>query len=187
VSGRTPSRRAIFWFDAHGDLNTPDTTTSGFLDGTGFATALGLCWRGLASGIPGFEPVDSTAAFLLGARDLDPPEAALIGRGPITAVSSTRLAAELPEVLSRAPLEDALGHVHLDLDALDPARVGRANSLPVPDGLSVEQLTGAIATIRARVTLGAATLASYAPEFDTGGAVCRAALAAIDSLLSESP
>jgi arginase len=187
LSGLTPSRRAIFWFDAHGDLNTPDTTTSGFLDGTGLATALGLCWHSLTSGIPGFEPVDSEAAFLLGARDLDPPEAALLDRGVIKAVPSARLSAELPELLSSARLEGALGHVHLDLDALDPARVGRANTLPVPDGLSVEQLTGAIATIRARITLGAAVLASYAPEFDSGGGVCRAAFAAIDSLLSESP
>jgi arginase family enzyme len=103
------------------------------------------------------------------------------------AVSSARISAELPEVLSRARLDGALGHVHLDLDALDPRLVGRANSLPVPDGLSVEELTRAIATIRARVTLGAAVLASYAPEFDEGGAVCRAAFAAIDALLSEPP
>ena len=187
LGGLTPARRALFWFDAHGDLNTPDTTTSGFLDGTGFATALGLCWQGLASGSPGFEPVDSGTAFLLGARDLDPPEAALIDRGPLTAVSGTRLSAELPEILGRARLDGALGHVHLDLDALDPVRVGPANSLPVPDGLTVEQLTRAIATIRARVTLGAAALASYTPDLDVGGAVCRAAFAAVDSLLSEPP
>jgi arginase family enzyme len=62
--------------------------------------------------------------------------------------------------------------------------VGRANSLPVPDGLSVEQLTGAIAAIRARVPLGAAALASYAPEFDSDGGICRAAFAAIDAMLS---
>jgi arginase len=185
LSGLTPSRRAVFWFDAHGDLNTPDTTTSGFLDGTGFATALGLCWHGLASGIPGFQPVDSEAAFLLGARDLDPPEAALLDRASIKAVSSARLWAELPDLLSRARLDGAVAHVHLDLDALDPARVGRANTLPVPDGLSVEQLTGAIAAIRSRLQLAAATLASYAPEFDQGGGVCRAAFAAIDALLSE--
>src|SRR5262245_44419083 len=30
LSGLTPVRRAIFWFDAHGDCNTPDTTTTGF-------------------------------------------------------------------------------------------------------------------------------------------------------------
>jgi arginase len=185
LSGLTPARRAVFWFDAHGDLNTPDTTASGFLDGTGLATALGLCWHRLAAGIPGFQPVDSEATFLLGARDLDPPEAALVARGAIGAVSCAGISTDLPAVLARAPLEGAVGHVHLDLDAFDPAGVGRANTLPVPDGLSVEKLTEAIAAIRARIPLAAAALASYAPEFDSDGGVCRAAFAAIDAILSE--
>jgi arginase len=185
LSGLTPARRAVFWFDAHGDLNTPDTTASGFLDGTGLATALGLCWRRLASDLPGYQPVEAEATFLLGARDLDPPEAALLNAAPITAVAAARIPAELPDLLARSRLEDALGYVHLDVDVLDPDRVGRANSLPVPGGLSVEQLIGAISAIRSRVPLGAATLASYAPEFDTAGGVGRAAFAAVDAMLAE--
>jgi arginase len=35
LSGLTPADRSIFWFDAHGESNTPDTTASGFLDGMG--------------------------------------------------------------------------------------------------------------------------------------------------------
>jgi arginase len=185
LSGLTPSRRALFWFDAHGDLNTPDTTASGFLDGTGLATALGLCWHRLAAGIPGFQQVEPRATFLLGARDLDPPESALLARERMTAVSADRMSAELPELLDRAPLAGAVAYVHLDLDAFDPVRVGRANTLPAPDGLSVEQLTDAIAAIRARIPLAAAALASYAPEFDSQGGVCRAAFTAIDAMLSD--
>ena len=70
LSGLGPAPRAIFWFDAHGDCNTPETTASGFLDGTGLAVALGLCWRQLAASVPGFQPVAPEATFLLGARDL---------------------------------------------------------------------------------------------------------------------
>ena len=68
LSGLVPAPRAIFWFDAHGDCNTPETTASGFLDGTGLAAALGLCWRQLAASVPGFQPVAPEATFLLGAR-----------------------------------------------------------------------------------------------------------------------
>lgn len=185
LSGLTPARRAVFWFDAHGDLNTPETTASGFLDGTGLATALGLCWRRLASSIPGFQPIEPETAFLLGARDLEPPEAALVASAPITTISAAGARVELPETLRRARLDGTIGHVHLDLDAVDPVRVGRANSLAVPDGFSVEQLTEAIAAIRARIRLGAGALASYAPEFDSEGNICRAAFAAIDAMLSE--
>jgi arginase len=184
LSGLTPARRAVFWFDAHGDLNTPETTESGFLDGTGLATALGLCWARLVASIPGYQPVDPEATFLLAARDLDPPEAALVSRTRITAVAASRVPAELRDLLARVRLEETVGYVHLDLDALDPAEVGRANSLPVPGGLSVEQLTEAIAAIRARLPVVGAGLASYAPEYDTGGRVARAAFAAIDAILS---
>jgi len=185
LSGLTPAPRAIFWFDAHGDCNTPDTTATGFLDGTGLATALGLCWHQLSSTVPGYCPVQPEATFLLGTRDLDPPEAALIARSGITSVSTAQIPARLPELLTRSLLKDALGYLHLDLDVLDPAVVGNANSLPVPGGLSVEQLTSAIAAIRARVPLGAATLASYAPEYDSQQGVCRAAFAALDTILAD--
>lgn len=185
LSGLTPARRAIFWFDAHADCNTPDTTTTGFLDGTGLATAMGLCWHRLTSTVPGYHAVQPEATFLLGTRDLDPPEAELLARSAITVVSTTQLPARLPELLARAPLEDAIGYIHLDLDVLDPTTVGQANSLPVPGGLSVEQLTASIGAIRARVPLGAATLASYAPEYDSQHGVCRAAFAALDAILDD--
>jgi arginase len=186
LSGLTPARRAIFWFDAHGDCNTPDTTASGFLDGTGLATALGQCWHQLTSTVPGYRPVEPEATFLLGARDLDPPEAALVGRLAITVVPATQIPGRIPELLAQARLEDALGYVHVDLDVLDPAGVGQANSLPVPGGLSVEQLTAAIAAIQARIPLGAAALASYAPEYDSHERVYRAAFAALDAILADS-
>jgi arginase family enzyme len=67
---------------------------------------------------------------------------------------------------------------------LDPG-VGQANWFPVNGGLSVEQLTGAITAIRGRVPLGAAALTSYGPEYDTDQAVCRAAFAAIDAIVSD--
>jgi hypothetical protein len=44
-------------------------------------------------------------------------------------------------------------------------------------------LTDAIAAIGARVPLAGAGIASYAPEYDTDGRVCRAAFAAIDAIL----
>ncbi|MGI8721069.1 MAG: arginase family protein [Geodermatophilaceae bacterium] len=43
----------VVWFDAHGDLNTPETTTSGFLDGMPLAALTGHWWTGLAASIPG--------------------------------------------------------------------------------------------------------------------------------------
>jgi len=183
LSGLTPARRAVFWFDAHGDCNTPDTTATGFLDGTGLATALGLCWHQLAASVPGFSPVATDGTFLLGARDLDPPESALLAGSAITSIPVPRIPSGLPELLSKAPLDDMLGYLHLDLDVLDPG-VGQANCFPVDGGLSVEDLTAAIAAIRTRARLGAAAVTSYAPEYDREQRICQAAFAAIDAILA---
>ena len=105
LSGLTPARRATFWFDAHGDCNTPETTTSGFLDGMGLAMTMGLCWHHLGATVPGFQPVAAEATFLLGARDLDPPEAALLQGLAITAIP----VGQIPEALPRPPGEGAVG------------------------------------------------------------------------------
>ena len=185
LSGLTPARRAVFWFDAHGDCNTPDTTATGFLDGMGLATVLGLCWHQLAASVPGYHPVSPEVTFLLGARDLDPPEDEFLAGSAITSVPVSQIPARLPELLAGAQLDDALGYIHLDLDVLDPSGVGQANSLPVPGGLSVPQLTAAIAAIRSRTQLGAAAITSYAPEFDVQQGVCRAAFAALDAILAD--
>lgn len=183
LSGLTPARRSTFWFDAHGDCNTPETTTSGFLDGMGLAITAGLCWHDLAATLPGFEPVSGKATVLLGARDLDIPEVGLLRGSGIVTVPVNQIPEGLAGLLAGASLSDTLGYLHLDLDVLDPS-VGNANYLPVPDGLSVPQLTAAVAAIRARVPLGAAALTSYSPEDDHDQGVCRAAFAAIDAIVA---
>jgi arginase len=184
LSGLTPSARSIFWFDAHGESNTPDTTASGFLDGMGLSIALGWCWRTVAASVPGFQPVAPEASFLLGARDIDPPEATLLSQSKVTVVPVSDVSAQLPDRLAAARLPEGLGYLHLDPDVLDPDSVGRANSLPAPAGLSVAQLTTAITAIRARMRLGAATIASYAPEYDRDQAVRRAIFAGLDAILA---
>ena len=39
----------VIWFDAHGDMNTPETSASGFLDGMSMAVLTGQCWATLAT------------------------------------------------------------------------------------------------------------------------------------------
>jgi arginase family enzyme len=57
LSGADPEGLGVVWFDAHGDFNTPETTTTGFIDGMGLAIAVGHCWKAMARGVSGFSPV----------------------------------------------------------------------------------------------------------------------------------
>ena len=183
LSGLTPARRATFWFDAHGDCNTPETTMSGFLDGMGLAMTMGLCWHHLGATVPGFQPVAAEATFLLGARDLDPPEAALLEGSAITAIPVGQNPGRAPG----PPGEGAVGgYPRLSPLGRRCARSGRRpRELPArPNGLSLPHLTAAIAVVRARVPLAAAALTSYSPEDDHDQGVCRAAFAAIDAIVA---
>ena len=80
VSGCGRSATTVVWFDAHGEATTPDTTTSGFLDGMGISTLTGQCWQTLARTVPGFEPMRGDRILLVGARDVEPAEAELLDR-----------------------------------------------------------------------------------------------------------
>ena len=44
IAGLNATGLGVIWFDAHGDCETPESTTSGFLDGMGISMLLNSCW-----------------------------------------------------------------------------------------------------------------------------------------------
>ena len=163
-------RLGIVWFDAHGDLNTPDTTLTGFLDGMALAAAAGRCWRGLATAIPGFRPVAEENVVLVGGRAMDPAEADVVGLGLVTRVTET----DVQSSGCREALGAAVGdlrsrvdrvYVHVDLDVLDPGQVA-VNKWREPHGLVVDDLLGAIAVVVEALPVEAVGVASYDPTCD---------------------
>src|SRR5678815_24894 len=68
----------LIWFDAHADMNTPETSPSGNIHGMPLAVLLGYGAPGL-TGIEGFSPkLDPRFCAHIGARDVDPGERELI-------------------------------------------------------------------------------------------------------------
>jgi arginase len=184
LAGLAPASRAVFWFDAHADCNTPETTTSGFLDGTALATALGWCWRELSGTIPGFQPVSDHSVLLLGTRDVDPLERELVARSAVRILSPDELRqGGLTRELAPPSQHADVAYVHCDLDALDPSE-GQANPFPVVGGLSVAEMESAIREIGRSAPIKAAAVTAYAPEHDTDGRVAGAALRIIETLLA---
>jgi len=74
LTGLGPDPVGVFWFDSHGDCNTPETTGSGFLDGMAVATLTGRCWNRLLEDLEGFRPTADHQVCLVGVRDLDEAE-----------------------------------------------------------------------------------------------------------------
>ena len=119
--------------------------------------------------------------MLAGARAVEPSEEERLAASDIAVVGADRIGREGLRALEAAL--DGLGsrvgrvYVHLDLDVLDPAKVGRANEFAPGGGFSAENLETALGMVRERFSVAAAGLASYDPAFDADGRVLGAALA----------
>jgi arginase len=177
--------RAVFWFDAHGDLNTPDTTPSGFVDGMALATALGWCWKSLAQTIPGFAPVAPDRCALIGARALDPPERDAIRNNGVTHIAPDALPRGLQAFLDRPGIGHSAAYVHCDLDTLDPS-VARVNGFPAPGGLQPDPMIGAINSIANKTEIKAGAITAYDPAVDPEKAVPPIAFAIAAALVERA-
>jgi arginase len=179
ISGCGCQNTGVVWFDAHGESTTPDTTTSGFLDGMGISILTGQCWTTLARTIPGFNPVPGAHILLVGARDIEPDEVTLLDRTGVTRVSGTE---HLGSLLASLALQVDGVYLHLDLDVLDPTEA-IANQWAPPGGLTIECIKEAVKTIQAHTRIKALGIASYDPAGDRDGRALAAACSVTEFLL----
>jgi arginase len=115
---------AVLWIDAHGDLNTPETTPSGNVHGMPLAAVLGRGGPGFESAAWTLPAVEHERVSVIGARELDPGERALIGELGLAVHTMSELDRRGIEAVVGEALERAAGapftHISLDLDGLDP-------------------------------------------------------------------
>ncbi len=122
---RRHGRVGIVWLDAHGDLNTPESSPTG--------NAWGMPLRMIVDS----GDVAATDVTLLGARSLDPPEVEFIAAAGIR----TELG-DLPERI----------YVALDGDVLEPGDLDVF--MPEPDGIRLEELERLLASLPRPVGAG---------------------------------
>lgn len=182
LSGLDDAAPAIIWLDAHADLNTPETTRSGFLDGMALAIATGRCWGPMAATVPGFRPIPDANVCLIGARDLDPAEADLLDASRIGAVHPHYAFLHLTPALDAIRGRAETAYLHIDLDVLDPEE-GRVNQFATPGGFLLGQMIAVIRSIRQRFEIGAVALTAYDPACDPEGRICAAAEAIANAVL----
>jgi arginase len=115
----------LVWFDAHADMNTPETSMSGNLHGMPLAALLGYGPPELTN-IAGFAPkLKPEFCAHVGARDLDPPERELIKKlgmrfFTMREIDERGMSACMDDAIAVAARAPGGYHVTLDVDALDP-------------------------------------------------------------------
>jgi arginase len=175
LAGLGTNSTGVAWFDAHADFNTPETTASGFLDGTAVAMITGRCWTQLVATVPEFEPVPDDRVCLIGTRDIDSLEGRLLDESGVHVVEPRKLRSDLGHALASIKQHAQQIYVHLDLDVLD-ADVAPANSFAVTGGLTIEDGEYALSEIARQFRIVGITLSAYDPAADTDGAAARAAI-----------
>jgi arginase len=146
---------ALVWFDAHPDLNSPQTSPSG-----AFA---GMVLRSLID--DGVVPADRV--LLAGARSWDPGEEAYAAESGIRSFTVDDLADPSGLVDAVAATGATALYLHIDLDVLDPADFAGLLD-PEPFGLRPAALVAAITALTAALPLAGATIAAYAPASEEG-------------------
>ncbi len=140
---RTGKRLGVLWFDAHTDMNTPDSSPSGNIHGMPLATLLGTgdpTLVALAGGEPALRPED---VVVFGARDVDAAESPVVKELGVRVYTMSEIDRRGTAVCA----EEAIAHIsrftdglHLsfDLDGVDPKDAPGVGT-PVPGGLSLRE------------------------------------------------
>jgi arginase len=146
----------LFWVDAHGDLNTPESSPSGNIHGMPAAVALGKGPEELVNlGYPGAK-VSMAQLVQVGLRDLDPFETSLLQKGVISFYAMSEIDAYGIHNVANIALKRATNdftmpiHLSFDLDVLDPKEAPGVGT-PVEGGLTYREahlLTELIASAR---------------------------------------
>jgi arginase len=136
-------RIGLIWVDAHGDMNTPETSPSGNVHGMPLAATLGLGDKTLTH-LNGFAPkVLPRNSCLVGIRDIDPAEREAIRDSGVHVftmkeVDIRGMAKVITQALDFASDGTAGVHLSFDIDAVDPA-IAMGTGTPSRGGLTYRE------------------------------------------------
>lgn len=176
-----PQKTGVVWFDAHGDWNTEETTLSGYIGGMPYATICGYGNAGLRQAAGLTKPAPTPNCALIGARDLDPPEEALMKTTQLTVldVEETRRTHSLA---AKALSNVQTFYLHLDIDVLDLKEAPGVN-YPAPGGLKSDEVIRICSDLIANKRLMAVTLSAVDPTLDRAGKTVAAGVKVLEGVL----
>ena len=179
----------VIWIDAHGDLNTPETSPSGNVHGMPLAAALGRSSAWFAHDRLTLPAIDPSRVALVGIRSLDPAERAFLREADIRVFTMSDIDRIGIEHAMREALDRVAGpgfvHVSLDLDSLDP-EVAPGVGTPVPGGLTYREAHLACELIAESGIVGSFEVVESNPILDRENTTARTAVELVASALGQT-
>lgn len=179
----------VIWFDAHGDINTEETSPTGNIHGMPVAVSLGFGNERLTA-IGGADKKLQTDKFVfVGCRDLDVGERKVLKELGVTVFTMHEIdRLGMTEVINRAIKIAGSGtdgiHVSFDMDSMDPM-FALGTGTRVPGGLTYRESHLALEMISLSEKLVSAEFVEVNPIIDNNNQTAREAVALMGSLLGE--
>jgi arginase len=150
----------VLWFDAHGDLNTPQSSSSRHFHGMPLRILLGDGPKPMKALV--FEHLLPSQVILAGIRDLDPPEIAYVDEHRVATLSTVAVAktGSLESALRKSGSSNL--YIHLDLDVLEPDDFPH-QLIPTPGGLMFEDLMEILGRLRDEFFVIGSSIVEYVP------------------------
>jgi arginase len=176
----------VVWVDAHGDVNTPETSPSGNVHGMVLAAALGLAGDAFRRDGWPLPAVESGKLALVGVRSLDEGERELLQRIDAKVFTMSEVDRIGVEPCMREALAHASGaaflHVSLDMDVVDPDYAPGVGT-PVRGGLSYREAHLAMETVAESGVLDSLDVVEVNPILDRENATGQLAVELVASAL----
>ena len=133
----------LIWFDAHGDMNTPESSPSGNIHGMPLAHLLGYGDKSLAGIMGSDRTIKPENTVLIGIRDIDHRERQLINESGIKTFTMRDIDEQGMASISRQAIKIATQnttgfHFSFDVDVCDPSVIPGSGTL-VQGGVSFRE------------------------------------------------
>jgi arginase len=182
---RQDQRVGLLWIDAHGDINTPETSPSGNIHGMPLAALLGYGAAEL-TGVSGPAPkVDPTNVALVGIRSLDAGEKKRLKETGVQVHTMSDIDRHgvhrvMQKALARVTDGTNYVHVSFDLDAVDPT-IAPGVGTPVKGGLAYREAHLLMEVIADAGVMTSLELVEVNPILDQGNASAAFAVELVQS------
>jgi arginase len=162
LNARHAGDLAMLWFDAHGDLNTPQSSPSARFHGMPLRVLMGE--GDPRTTVLPFLPFKPAQVAVFGARDLDPPEAQFIDDKRVMLLAESGWTMHAADAMAEMRQRGfTRAYIHCDLDVLDPSEFPFC-AVPAAHGITLHELLMCLSAAAQHFQIAGVAITAFKPQ-----------------------